>query len=166
MAKFAELGVLPAMQPTHATSDMPFVEARVGARRAAAGYVWRQFLDAGLPIPAGSDFPVESPDPMLGIYAAVTRATPDGKPEGGWFPGQRMTVQEAIRGFTTWAAHASFREKVLGSIEVGKLADFTIVDRDLLAVPARDIPGTKVLFTIIAGQVVYEPAAGTTRRGN
>ena len=160
VAKFAELGVLPAMQPTHATSDMRFVEGRVGPGRAASGYAWRQFLQAGLPIPAGSDFPVESPDPLLGIYAAVTRAGLDGRPEGGWFPGQRMTIEEAIRGFTIWAAQASFREKVLGSIEVGKLADFTVVDKDLLTLPPRDIPGARVLFTIVGGRIVYQREGG------
>ena len=156
VAKFAELGVLPAMQPTHATSDMGFVPARVGPGRAARGYVWREFLDAGLPIPAGSDFPVESPSPMLGIYAAVTRTDLAGQPEGGWFASQRMTLPEAIRGFTIWAARASFREKVLGSIEVGKLADFTIVDKDLLSIPPSEIPKVNVLFTIVGGTVVYQ----------
>jgi predicted amidohydrolase YtcJ len=155
IAKFAGLGVLAAMQPTHATSDMGFVEARVGPERARFGYAWREFLNAGVIIPAGSDFPVESPNPLLGIYAAVTRTDLDGKPDGGWFPAQRMTIQEAIRGFTAWAAFASFRETVLGSIEVGKLADFTILDRDLLSVPPRDIPGARVLFTIVGGRIVH-----------
>jgi predicted amidohydrolase YtcJ len=156
VAKFAELGVLPAMQPTHATSDMPFVEARVGPERARGGYAWRDFLNAGLIIPSGSDFPVESPNPLLGIYAAVTREDVDGRPEGGWYPGQRMTIEEAIRGFTIWAATAAFREKVLGSIEVGKLADFTILDKDILALPPRQIPTARVLYTIVAGRVIYE----------
>jgi len=158
VAKCAELGVLPAMQPTHATSDMSFVEARIGPERARTGYAWRSFLAAGLVIPSGSDFPVESPNPLLGIYAAVTRTDLEGKPDGGWHPEQRMTIQEAIRGFTTWAAFASFREKVLGTIEVGKLADFTILDTDILTVPARDIPKARVLHTIVGGREVYRAA--------
>jgi hypothetical protein len=158
VAKFAELGVLPAMQPTHATSDMSFVQARIGPVRAKGGYAWRDFRKAGLIIPSGSDFPVESPNPLLGIYAAVTRTDLNGKPEGGWYPEQRMTIEEAVRGFTIWAAVAGFREKVLGSIEVGKLADFTVLDRDIIALPPRDIPTARVLYTIVGGQIVYSGA--------
>ena len=116
IAKFVELGVLPDMQPTHCTSDMSFVERRVGTNRAKTGYLWRGFLDKGVIIPCGSDFPVESPNPLLGIYAAVTRTDAGGKPIGGWYPEQRMTIQEAIRGYTIWAAVASFREESTMSV--------------------------------------------------
>lgn len=160
IAKFRELGVLASMQPTHCTSDMSFVERRVGPKRARNGYVWREFLEEGVIIPCGSDFPVESPDPLLGIYAAVTRTDAEGRPEGGWYPEQRMTVEEAIRGFTIWAAVASFREKVLGSIEVDKLADFTILDRNILDTPPQEILEVKVLYTIVGGRIVYQ-AHGT-----
>jgi len=156
IAKFTELGVIPSMQPTHCTSDMGFVEERVGKDRARGAYAWRKFLDAGLVIPFGSDFPVESNDPMLGIYAAVTRQDGDGNPDGGWYPDQRMTVEEAIRGFTIWAAYAAFQEDVLGSIEVGKLADFTVLDRDILTAQPKDIRAAKSVLTIIGGQVRYE----------
>ena len=156
VAKFAELGIIPDMQPTHCTSDMSFVERRVGTKRASAGYVWRDFLDKGLIIPCGSDFPVESPDPLLGIYAAITRTDVRGKPEGGWYPGQRMTIEEAIRGFTIWAAVASFQEKMLGSIEIGKFADFTVLDRNILDSPTHEILETQVLFTIVGGKIVYQ----------
>ena len=156
VAKFAELGVLPSMQPTHATSDMRFVETRLGPGRARGGYAWRDFRKAGLSIPCGSDFPVESPNPLLGIYAAVTRMDLDGRPEGGWHPEQKLTIQEAVRGFTIWAAEASFREGVLGSVEVGKLADFTVLDKDIIALPTRDIPAARVLYTIVGGRIIYE----------
>ena len=156
IAKFVELGVLPDMQPTHCTSDMSFVERRVGPNRAKTGYLWRDFLDKGVIIPCGSDFPVESPNPLLGIYAAVTRTDAGGKPIGGWYPEQRMTIQEAIRGFTIWAAVASFREKVLGSIEVGKLADFTILDRNIIDIPPHEILEAKVLYTIVGGKIIYQ----------
>jgi predicted amidohydrolase YtcJ len=159
VAAFVRLGVIPSMQPTHATSDMRFVEERVGPERAERGYAWRDMLDSGLIVPAGSDFPVESADPLLGIYAAVTRSDLEGQPEGGWYPAQRMTVEEAIRGFTIWAAFAGFREDVLGSIEVGKLADFTVLDKDILSVPPREIPLAEVLYTIVGGAIVYERGA-------
>jgi predicted amidohydrolase YtcJ len=152
--RFAELGVIPSMQPIHAVSDMRFAEARVGARRAEGGYAWRWFLDAGLFIPCGSDFPVEPVDPLLGIHAAVTRQDVEGRPEGGWFPEQRMSIEEAVRGFTIWAARAAFQEDVLGSIEVGKLADFTILDRNILALPPEDILKTKVAAVIIGGRIL------------
>ena len=144
------------MQPTHCTSDMSFVEARIGPVRARGGYAWRDFLKAGLIIPSGSDFPVESVNPLLGIYAAVTRQDIEGRPEGGWHPEQRMTIEEAVKGFTIWAAYAAFRENLLGSIEAGKLADFTVLDRDILASDPRDILSAKVLYTIVGGRVVYE----------
>lgn len=155
VSKFVELGVIPSMQPTHCTSDMSFVEQRIGFKRAKTGYVWRDFLDRGMIIPCGSDFPVESPNPLLGIYAAVTRSNSAEKPEEGWFPDQRMNIEEAIRGFTIWAAIAAFRERVLGSIEVGKLADFTILDRDILELPARNILKARVLYTIVGGRIIY-----------
>ena len=156
IAKFAALGIIPAMQPTHCTSDMSFVAKRVGDERAAGAYAWRKFMDAGLVIPAGSDFPVESNNPMLGIYAAITRQNAAGEPEGGWFPDQRMTREEAIRGFTSWAAYASFQEDVLGSVEVGKLADFTVLDKDILEVEPQEILTAKALYTIVGGAVVYQ----------
>ena len=153
--KFASLGIIPAMQPTHCTSDMPFVEDRVGAERAKGAYAWRWFIDAGLVIPCGSDFPVESNNPLLGIYAAVTRQDPAGWPEGGWHPEQRMTIQEAIKGFTIWAAYAAFQEDVLGSIEVGKYADFTVLDKNILEIDPKEILTTKTVYTIVGGQIRY-----------
>lgn len=156
IAKFEELEVVPAMQPTHCTSDMPMVPARVGMERAKGGYAWRSFLEAGMVIPCGSDFPVESNDPMLGIYAAVTRQDASGHPEGGWFPEQKMTIEEAIKGFTIWAAYGAFQEDILGSLEVGKLADFTVLDKDILTLPPSEILNTQALYTIVGGQVRYK----------
>lgn len=154
--RFVSLEVIPSMQPTHCTSDMPFVEDRVGARRAEGAYAWRWMIDAGLVIPCGSDFPVESNNPMLGIYAAVTRQSPAGWPEGGWHPAQRMTIEEAIKGFTIWAAYAAFQEDVLGSIEVGKLADFTVLDKDILECEPKEILEAKAVYTIVGGKIQYK----------
>jgi predicted amidohydrolase YtcJ len=153
--KFAALGVIPSMQPTHCTSDMYFVEDRIGKQRAEGAYAWQWFLEAGMVIPCGSDFPVESNNPLFGIYAAVTRQDVKGWPEGGWFPQHRMTIKEAIKGFTIWAAYGAFQEDVLGSIEKGKLADFTVLDRDILEIEAKEIPKTKVLYTIVGGKIRY-----------
>jgi predicted amidohydrolase YtcJ len=150
---FKKLGVIPAMQPTHCTSDMGFVKARIGEKRAQGAYAWRWFCDSKLVIPMGSDFPVESNNPLFGIYALLTRQDHHGRPEKGWYPDQRLTLREAIKGFTIWAAYAAFQDHVLGSIETGKLADFTILDRDIMKITAREILDTKVLFTIIGGKI-------------
>ncbi|HUX06218.1 MAG TPA: amidohydrolase [Acidobacteriota bacterium] len=160
--RFAQLGVIPSMQPTHCTSDNPWVIELVGAERAAGLYAWRSMLDAGSYIPCGSDFPVESINPMLGIYAAITRQHEDGTPEGGYNPEQRMTREEVLRGFTIWAAKAAFQEDRLGSIEPGKRADLVVLDRDIMKVPPLEIPGTKVLMTIFEGDVVYNSEPGVT----
>jgi len=154
--RFVSLGVVPAMQPTHCTSDMYFVEDRVDKDRARGAYAWRSFLDAGLKIPCGSDFPVESNNPMFGIYAAITRQDAKGWPEGGWYPEQRMTREEAIKGFTIWAAYGAFMEDVLGSIEVGKLADLTVLDKDILTVEPIEILTTKPVYTIVGGAIRYQ----------
>ncbi len=129
-ARVVRLGVIAAMQPTHATSDMPWAEDRVGEERARGAYAWRTVLDAGGRLALGSDFPVEEVDPLLGLYAAVTRQDLDGKPEGGWFPLQKLSIAEAIRGFTLDSAYAAFEEERRGSIDVGKFADLTIVRPD------------------------------------
>jgi len=153
---FKKLGVIPAMQPTHCTSDMTFIEKRIGRERSTYSYAWRSFINSGSIIPCGSDFPVESNNPFLGIYAAITRQDLKGQPKGGWFPEQRMTRQEAIQGFTIWAAFGSFQEKLLGSIEPGKLADFTIVDRDILTIIPKEILNTRVLYTIVNGKIIFQ----------
>jgi predicted amidohydrolase YtcJ len=153
--RFHELGVIPSMQPTHATSDMPWAEARLGPERIRGSYAWRGFLDMGLHLPLGSDFPVEEVSPLVGIHAAVTRQDHEGRPEGGWFPEQRLTLLEAVRGFTLHAAYAAFEEEERGSIEVGKRGDFTILDRDIFARPPADLLLARVLYTILDGEIVY-----------
>ena len=153
--RFAELGVLPSMQPTHATSDMYWAEDRVGPERIKGAYAWQDFIRAGLKIPCGSDFPVESVNPMLGIYAAITRQDAEELPEGGWMPEQRMTREQALRGFTIWAAYGAFQEEILGSIEVGKLADIVVLSSDILTVPPKEILSTVPLYTIVGGKIRY-----------
>jgi len=153
--RFHALGILPSMQPTHATSDMYWAEARVGPERVKGAYAWKRFLDTGCIIPCGSDFPVEKINPMLGFYAAVTRMNTEGWPEGGWYPDQCMTREEVLRGFTIWAAYAAFQEDILGSIEPGKLADMVVLSKDVLTAPPTDILTTSPEYTIVAGKIVY-----------
>lgn len=154
--RFAELGIIASMQPTHCTSDMRWVEDRVGAERARGAYAWASLLRSGAMIAAGSDFPVESHNPFLGFHAAITRQTVDGLPAGGWLPQERMTRQEILRAMTLDAAYASFQDNDKGSLEVGKFADFIIIDRDVMTCDVADIPATRVLMTVIAGEVVYD----------
>lgn len=152
---FTKLKVIPAMQPTHCTSDMRFIAERTGVDRTKYAYAWRSFIEAGHKIPCGSDFPVESANPLFGIYSAITRQDHEGMPEDGWHPEQKMTIEEAIKGFTIWAAYGAWQENILGSIEVGKLADITILDKDLMSIEPQEIINTKVLSTIVNGNVVY-----------
>ena len=153
--KLVERGIIASMQPTHATSDMYWAEARLGPERVKGAYAWRTILDARGRLALGSDFPVEEVNPFFGIYAAVTRQDQEGKPPGGWYPTQRLTLAEAIRGFTLDAAWAAFEEGSRGTIEVGKLADFTIVEGDLYAMPATELYKARVRATVVGGDVVY-----------
>jgi predicted amidohydrolase YtcJ len=153
--RLVERGIIASMQPTHATSDMYWAEARVGPERVKGAYAWRTVLNAGGRLALGSDFPVESVNPFFGIYAAVTRQDQKQWPAGGWYPAERLTLAEAIRGFTADAAYAAFEEQSRGTIEPGKLADFTIVEGDLYATPAADLYKTKVLYTVVGGEVVF-----------
>jgi predicted amidohydrolase YtcJ len=157
--RFAELGVIASVQPTHATSDMPWAEARVGPARIRGAYAWRRLLDAGARLALGSDFPAESVDPLHGIYAAVTRQDPSGSPPGGWFGDQALTREEALRGFTLDAAYAGFMEDEVGSLEPGKRADFVILTRDIMTIPAAEILGARVAATYLDGELVYSAEA-------
>ena len=155
IARFKEIGIVPSMQPTHATSDMNMAEDRVGPKRIKGAYAWRTFLNQGSKIACGSDFPVESPNPFYGIHAAVTRQDASGKPDGGWYANEAMTLKEAFRCFTLDAAYAGHQEKALGSLETGKWADFIVIDQDLFKMPAKDIHKTVVLQTWVGGQQVF-----------
>lgn len=154
--RYAELGVIPAMQPTHAVSDMSWTEDRIGQERVKGAYAFRSFIDNGITIPCGSDFPVETNNPLIGIYHAVTRQDAKGYPKEGWLPEQKMTIKEAIKGYTIWAAYSAFQENILGSIEVGKMADFTILDQDILTIEPSEILNSKPLYTIVGGQIKYQ----------
>lgn len=154
--RFAKLGVIPSMQPTHQTSDMGWAEARVGPQRIRGAYAWRSLLNTGVVIPSGTDFPVEEVNPLLTFHAAVTRQDPSNMPPGGWYPDQKMTREEALQSMTIWAAYAGFQESMLGSLTPGKYADFVVLDRDIMSVPATEILGTRVVSTWVGGKRVYE----------
>jgi predicted amidohydrolase YtcJ len=154
-ARIAHLGIIASMQPTHATSDMGWAERRVGPERIKGAYAWRTVLDSGARLALGSDFPVEEVNPFFGIYSAVTRQDQTGNPPGGWYPSQKLSLAEAVRGFTSDAAYAAFEEPSRGTIEPGKLADFTIVEGDLYAMPTGDLFRARVRMTVVGGEVVY-----------
>lgn len=159
LPRFAELGVIVSMQPTHATSDMRWVEERIGHDRAVeGGYVWRSLLDAGARIAFGTDFPVEPIDPVEGIYSAVTRQSRDqpGDPPNGWLPEQRLSIEEAIRLYTAESAYAEFQEGDKGTLEAGMLADLVVWDRDLTSIPPEEILAAAPDLTMVGGRFVYE----------
>lgn len=180
--RFAALGVLPSMQPTHCTSDMYWAEIRLGADRMRGAYAWRSLIEGGSIVPGGSDFPVERPDPLAGIYAAAFRMDADGRPsspediadaftidtaepvrnsrwENGWYADERMSRVEAVRAFTTWAAAAAGLQESMGSLEAGKWADFTVLSEDILRVPRERFLETRVLATYVGGVAEYRAAA-------
>jgi predicted amidohydrolase YtcJ len=160
--RFRDLGVLPSMQPTHLTSDMPWAGQRLGPERLAGTYAWTRFHRLGVVVPFGSDFPVESVDPRRGLFAAVTTRAPGGGgnlgggPPGGFRPDQRLSREQALRGFTLHAAYGMFAEDRLGTIELGKVADLTVFDRDLRTCSEDELLTAKVLLTVVGGQVVYD----------
>jgi len=158
-SRFAPLGIIPSMQFTHCTSDMPWAEARLGAERLRGAYAWRTLMETGCAIPGGSDFPVESINPFLGIYAAVTRRDTEGRPEGGRRDDQCLTVEEAVRAFTVNAAYAAHGEKSAGALAPGMLADFIILSDDLFSVEPEAIPRIHVLATILGGRIVHGAGA-------
>jgi hypothetical protein len=176
--RFKQLNVLPSMPPTHCTSDMYWAESRLGAKRIHDAYAWRSLLNTGVIIPSGSDFPVESPNPFFGIYAACTRQDKIGVPKNmddirkyfqpsaeeetdttvfvnGWYASEKMTRQEAVRGFTSWAAYAAFEENLKGSLERGKLADFIVISKDIFCCPVIEIPTIQVESTVLGGKIVF-----------
>ncbi|WP_454831931.1 amidohydrolase [Pseudoxanthomonas wuyuanensis] len=154
--RFAPLGVIASMQPTHATSDMPWAQDRLGAQRIQGAYAWQRFLASGAKLALGSDFPVESPDPRFGLYAAVTRQDREGRPPGGWLPGQKLSPSEALRGFTRDAAYAGRDETEVGQLAAGLRADFVILAQDPLSAPAQALDRLEILSTWVDGKPVFE----------
>lgn len=152
--RFKTLGIIPSMQPTHATSDQNMAEQRIGAQRIQGAYAWKTFLKQGSTIACGSDFPIESPNPFEGIHAAVTRQDNAGVPKGGWYKNEAMTLQQALRCFTLDAAYAAHQEQAIGSLEPGKWADFIVTDTDLFKVKPEQIGKIKVVQTWVAGKQV------------
>jgi predicted amidohydrolase YtcJ len=157
--RFAELGVVASMQPTHATSDMAWVPDRIGPRRLAGAYAWRRFLDAKVPLAFGSDFPVELPDVTHGLYAAITRQDADGQPPDGWLPDQRLTLPEAIAAFSSGAAYACFAEGFLGRVAEGFQADLTCFRDDLRTLSPAELREAPVAATLVGGEVLYRAHA-------
>ncbi|HLY61638.1 MAG TPA: amidohydrolase [Terriglobia bacterium] len=156
LARFGKLGVIASMQPYHAIDDGRWAEKRIGRQRAASSYAWRSMLDAGAHLAFGTDWPVAPLNPLLGIYAAVTRATLDGKHPEGWFPEQKLNLEEALSAYTAGSAYASFEEKEKGTISPGKLADMVVLSDDLFSIPPEKIKDAHVVMTLVGGRVVYQ----------
>ena len=152
---FKKYSVIASIQATHATSDMPWAADRIGRERIKGAYAWQTFLKLGVRIADGSDFPVEDPNPLWGLYSAITRRDHAGNPPGGWFPDQRMSREEALRSWTLDGAYAAFEESRKGSIEVGKLADFIMLEQDPMTMPEADIWKDRVTLTVVGGKVVH-----------
>jgi hypothetical protein len=153
--RFAKIGLVASIQPTHATSDMPWAPARLGPVRVKGAYAYRSLLEAGARAAGGSDFPVEEVNPFLGLYAAVARQDVSGKPAGGWLPEQRLSREQALRLFTLDAAYAGHAERTLGSIAAGKRADLAVLNRDVLTCAVQEIPRIVVERTYLGGRPVH-----------
>ncbi len=154
--RFARLGIIPSMQPSHAIGDLHFAPARLGMERLNGAYAWQSLLKTGAIIPGGSDAPVERGEPMIEFYAAVARKDIRGFSGEGWHPEEKVTREQALRMFTIWPAYAAFEENLRGSIEVGKLADLTILSADVMKIPEMEILKTHCMMTVIGGEIVYE----------
>jgi predicted amidohydrolase YtcJ len=154
--RFTKLGIIPSMQPSHAISDLFFAPRRLGMERLAGAYAWQSFLKSGSIIAGGSDAPIERGEPMIEFYAAVARKSIKGESGEGWHPEQAVSREQALKMFTFWPAYAAFEECDKGSIEPGKLADFTVLSKDILKIPEPEILNTRCTMTIIGGEVVYE----------
>ena len=154
--RFAELGVIPSMQPSHAIGDLHFAVDRLGPQRLAGGYAWRSLIDSGSMIAGGTDAPVEVGDPRIEFYAAVHRKDLKGYSNEAWNDAQKVTRQEALKMFTAWPAYAAFEDDRLGTIEVGKAADFTVFSEDIMTIPEPDILNVKTVMTVVNGKTVYK----------
>ena len=156
LPRFAKLGVIASMQPSHAISDLFFAPARLGMERLAGAYPWNSLLKSGAIICGGSDAPVERGEPMIEFYAAVARKSLKGFSGDGWHPEQAVSREDALKMFTIWPAYAAFEEKDKGSIEVGKLADFTVLSKDIMKIPEPEILRTQCVMTVIGGEIAYD----------
>ena len=159
IGRIARGGMIASMQPTHQTSDRTMAEARLGPARLAGAYAWKTIAATGAHLAFGSDFPVESPNPFPGLAAAVSRQDPHGQPPGGWRPEERVSLDQALAGFTREAAYAAFAEDRLGSLDPGRWADFILVDRDIGTASPQDIAATQVLETWVGGRKVWQRGA-------
>jgi predicted amidohydrolase YtcJ len=156
VARFAQLGVIASMQPSHASDDLRWADARLGPGRVDGAYAWRWFAEAGVKLANGSDFPVEIVNPFWGIYAGITRQDAEGKPSGGWHPEQKLSLDETLRGFTSGAAYAAFAEDHIGILKPGYRADLTLIDRDLFEADPAGVLGARVVATVVDGAVAFE----------
>ncbi len=154
--RFVKLGVIPSMQPSHAIGDLFFAPSRLGIKRLQGSYAWESFIKSGIVVPGGSDAPVERGEPMIEFYAAVARKDQKGFSGEGWHPEEAVTRAQALKMFTIWPAYAAFEEKLRGTIEVGKLADLTILSADIMTIPAPEILKTRCVMTVINGEIVFE----------
>ena len=154
--RFAELGVIASMQPTHCITDKRFAEKRIGTERCKGAYAWRSLLDAGAKIAFGTDYSVEPLDPMEGLYASVTRKDREGEPGPGWFPEQILTMEEAIELYTLGASYSQFMEDRKGMLKAGYLGDLVIINNDVMTIAPEEIMESKVDYTIVGGKVVYQ----------
>src|SRR5689334_19060980 len=154
--RFAKLGIIPSMQPSHAIGDLFFAPSRLGLERLTGAYAWETFIKSGVVVPGGSDAPVERGEPMIEFYAAVARKDQKGFSGEGWHPEEAVTREQALKMFTIWPAYAAFEDKLRGTIEVGKLADLTILSADIMTIPAPEILKTRCMMTVINGEIVYE----------
>jgi len=156
LPRFAKLGIIPSMQPSHAIGDLHFVPSRIGIERTKGAYAWQSLIKSGAKIPGGSDAPVERGEPMIEFYAAVARKDIRGFSGEGWHPEEAVTREQALKMFTIWGAYAAFEEALRGTIEVGKLADLTILSADIMKIPEPEVLKTRNMMTVINGEVVYE----------
>jgi len=154
--RFAKLGIIPSMQPSHAIGDLHFAPSRLGMKRLEGAYAWNSFIKSGVIVPGGSDAPVERGEPMIEFYAAVARRDIRGFSGEGWHPEEKVTREQALKMLTIWPAYAAFEENLRGSIEVGKLADLTVLSADIMKIPELEILKTHCVMTVIGGEVVYE----------
>src|SRR6185436_9528524 len=146
----------PSMQPSHAIGDLHFAPSRLGIERLAGAYAWQSFIKSGAIIPGGSDAPVERGEPLIEFYAAVARKDQKGFSGVGWHPEEAVTREQALKMFTLWPAYAAFEDKLRGTIEVGKLADLTILSADIMTIPASEILKTRCVMTVINDEILFE----------